>query len=272
MFKKKLLCLLLLIGLFAPVSINANENSVGKIDIIDDADFLTDVQESDLKKQIENSIFSELEMDVVVLTSDTTPNDVVTYTDDYYDYNGYGKDGILFFVTEEQCYINTIGFSIIALSDDDIETVLDAGWDEFLDYDFYNCIVDMVDRADAFVYTAYNNGYRDDSIDTNIVGKDLTLMFFLIPNFKSIMFSLGVTLVIMLIVFAKHNSVTTTEKASKYIDGIFDVTRKNKRYIGTRKSVSHNYYGSSSSSGGHSSGSSHTSSSGRSHGGGGRSR
>lgn len=273
MIKKKiLLCFLLFVGLFTPVTINADVSSTGKIDIIDDADFLTSVQEEELRERIKCTILTELKMDVVVLTSNTTPTNVVSYTDDYYDYNGYGKDGILFFVTDEKVYINTIGYAIIAINDEEIESILDAGWNEFLDYDYFNCLVNMVYRADDLVNIAYNNGYKDSRIDTDIKPLGTTFMSAIIPDIKSIMFSLGVTLVIMLIVFAKHNSVTTTEKASKYIDGIFDVTRKNKRYIGTRKSVSHNYYSSSSSSGGHSSGSSHTSSSGRSHGGGGRSR
>ena len=45
MIKKKiLLCFLLFVGLFTPVTINADVSSTGKIDIIDDADIVPDAK------------------------------------------------------------------------------------------------------------------------------------------------------------------------------------------------------------------------------------
>lgn len=104
--------------------------------IKDHAGVLTDSQEKELNDKLlsfkENNNFDM----VVVLTNGidngTVYNDDrMTYADDYYDYNGYAKDGILLLVnigpnekyTRNNSYISTAGKCINLIDDDDISDI-----------------------------------------------------------------------------------------------------------------------------------------------------
>lgn len=285
-FSSLLLCTLVLTSVFAPLNVFAETS---KIDIIDNADFFTESEEEALEDYVKSLIYDDLGMDVIVLTEPFDPDNEVIYTDDFYDDNGYGKDGILFFVSNGVYYVNTVGYSITAISDDEVENILDAGWNGFDNYDFYDCIYNMIGKAGYYIEFAYNSGYVDDKQDTNIepvvphvpntpsTSERLTKA--LIPTLGSILLSFLITGITIAILLLKHKGISKAENAKTYLNNNFKVRGINTRYVGTRETVQRDYYkpSSSSSSGGsrssgHSSGSSHRSSSGRSHGGGGRRR
>lgn len=286
------LSIMMLLTLFTPLTVFAN-SSTGRLDIIDNADFFTSEQEEELEDYIDSLYYSKLNMDVVVLTEPFDPADEVSYSDDYYDNNGYGKDGILFFVSDGVCYLSTIGYSQVAINDEEIDAVIDAGWDEFEVYDFYGCVYDMVGKASEYIEFAYENGYVDYKVDTDIVPEvehvhnapaevpmGEKLLKACIPTIPSVLLSIAITAIVLLILVMKHKRTSHTLNAKAYLSDNFHVTNMNTRYMGTRETVQRDYYkpssssssGSSSRSSSHRSGSSHRSSSGRSHGGGGRRR
>ena len=287
-FLALLLCTLVLTSVFAPLNVFAETS---RIDIIDNADFFTESEEEALEDYIKSLIYDDLGMDVVVLTEPFDPDNEVVYTDDFYDNNGYGKDGILFFVSNGVCYVNTSGYAITAISDSEIDSIIDAGWDGFENYDFYDCVYDMIGKAGYYVEYAYNSGYVDDKQDTDIVpvaphvpntpSTSQRLVKALIPTLGSIVASLLITGITVLVLFLKHKGISKAENAKTYLNNNFKVRNMNTRYVGSRETVQRDYYkpsssssssGSRSRSSSHSSGSSHRSSSGRSHGGGGRRR
>lgn len=278
--KNKLILLLLSVMIlpYMILPVFADETLKSTFAMYDNANLFSDTEETEIMDYIKSLYFDDIGMDVVVLTSEDYDNDITTYTDDFYDYNGFKKDGILFFINNDDVYINTSGFSIIAINDYEIETILDAGWNEFLEYDFVNCTKKMANKASYYVEIAYENGYSDSNIDTNItfpepsIGEKLKTAFW--PSLTSIFFSIITAIVIGVCCVIKHNHTSPKPNNDKYMNNTFSITNTNTRYITTQHKVHHDYYRpkSSSSGGGHSSGSSHRSSSGRSHGGGGRSR
>lgn len=116
---KKLLMILLVILLAIPV---CAETPL----VLDEADLLLSHEEQYLTEQLEVTR-EQLGIDVVVLTVETingqTPK---SYADGYYDYNGYGPDGVLLLLAMEsrEWYISTTGSCIASVDADDIGDVI----------------------------------------------------------------------------------------------------------------------------------------------------
>lgn len=99
--------------------------------LVDDANLLSSDEEASLLLKLEE-ISSRQEMDVAVITVETLGSrNVETYTDDFYDYYGYGqgngKDGVMFLISmgERQAHMTAVGKGI--------KTFTDAGRDFILD-------------------------------------------------------------------------------------------------------------------------------------------
>jgi len=91
--------------------------------LVDDADLLSDDEESDLLGQLDE-ISERQQLDVVVVTVDSLEGATATeYADDFFDENGYGfgeeRDGILFLISmgERDWAISTTGYGITAFTD-----------------------------------------------------------------------------------------------------------------------------------------------------------
>jgi uncharacterized protein len=109
--------------------------------LVDDADLLTNGEESRLLSMLDE-ISERQQLDVIVVTADTLGGkSPAAYADDYFDYNGYGfganHDGVLLLVSMEDrdWYISTTGYGITAFTDKGIEYMSDrfiddlsAGW------------------------------------------------------------------------------------------------------------------------------------------------
>ena len=113
----------LLVSFSLVVPVFAKENEMGYSLLEDYADLLTDEEESELLSELD-SIQSELNMDVVVVTIDSLEGKTATeYADDFFDYNGYGQneshDGILFLISmqERKWAISTTGRGITYFTD-----------------------------------------------------------------------------------------------------------------------------------------------------------
>ncbi len=97
--------------------------------LVDDADLLSDSEETELLSLLEQKS-EAVQADIAVVTvEDTDGADVATYAMDYYDYNGYGQgddnDGVLLLISmaERDYWITTTGFCIEAITDYGRETI-----------------------------------------------------------------------------------------------------------------------------------------------------
>lgn len=132
--KKKIWMLLfsLVLCLFmaAPAFAAQTEGFASEYERVQDlADLLSDSEETALLKKL-NELSERQKMEVVVLTTDTleglTPRE---YTDDIYDYCGFGygenRDGLLLLISMEDSdwYISTCGYGITAFTDAGIQYI-----------------------------------------------------------------------------------------------------------------------------------------------------
>lgn len=112
---KRIWIFLLILCLIIPASASASL-------VIDNAGLLTGDQINALNQQLEG-IRSAVGIDVVVLTENTIDGaSPMKYADDYYDYNGYGSDGVLLLLDmdQRQWWISTCGSCMQSLDADAI--------------------------------------------------------------------------------------------------------------------------------------------------------
>lgn len=109
------LCLLLLC-----VSVVLPVHAVGSASrLADDADYLTDSEETALLNKLDE-ISTRQGMDVVIVTvPELYGADITTFADDYYEENGYQFDGILLLISDydREWAISTSGYGITAFTD-----------------------------------------------------------------------------------------------------------------------------------------------------------
>jgi uncharacterized protein len=229
-----------------------------EISVFDYADLLTSEQEARLQEIAKEYNKKNISC-VFVTTNNTDGKSSMVFSDDFYDYNGFRDDGILFLIDMDnrEVYVNTVGIIIDKINDYEVENIIDAGFNYVADGNYYMAFVSMEDYA-----------------NTLILPKEVTLADKLMPTGASLAFSLFVTLIIVAILFARHYSACKKPNAKVYIESPIDILSKNAIFAGEREEVIHDYYKKQTSSSGgsrsRSGGSSHRSSSGRRHGGGGR--
>ena len=99
--------------------------------VVDGADLLSDIEETELREKLEE-IRVRQKMDIVIVTAKTLNGaDPTAYADDFYDYNGYGygnnRDGLLLLISMEKenrvWYISTTGYGITAFTDAGIQYI-----------------------------------------------------------------------------------------------------------------------------------------------------
>lgn len=168
--KRKIVCLILCLMLLSSLCLTAGASSTQSY-VIDNAELLSSEEGAALEEKIQ-SIRQEYAVDVVILTVDSldgkTPQD---YADDYYDYNGYADDGLLFLLSMEErdWYISTKGSAIYALTDYGIQQLgegilsyLSAG-DYYGGFDAF--LNDLPTYLSAFRDGSPIDGYADTSGD-----------------------------------------------------------------------------------------------------------
>lgn len=106
-----LLCLLITILSFSSTA------SAEMRRVVDNAMLLEENEAEELEAYLSEKR-SEYEFDIVIVT-EYYVDDLESYADDFYDYNGYGigeeKDGVLLLVTDNGCWLSTTGFGIDAV-------------------------------------------------------------------------------------------------------------------------------------------------------------
>lgn len=229
--------------------------------LVDNADLLTDSEESELLSKLKK-ISNDQQMDIVIVTTSDlygeTPRD---YADDFYDYNGYAEDGILLLVSMEDSdwYISTSGYGITAITDAGREYMAEQFVDDLGDADYYDAFVTYADFCNEFIIMARNG----DPFDVDDLPKEDF-------NFiRSLLVSLGIGFVAALIITGrmkgKLKTVRHQTEATDYVKtGSMKVTQSRDLFL--YKHIDRHAKPKESSSGGSRT---HTSSSGRTHGGGG---
>ena len=256
---KRVFCavFLLMIILF-PIHAAAAGNRV-----VDEADVLTEAEESSLSEQL-NDISSRHGMDVAVVTEPNLGDysSVEAYADDYYDSNGYAGDGILLLVSmqERKWHMTTKGFGITAFTDAGLDYVSAQFQGKLSDGDYAGAFQVFAKTCDKFITQAE----KGDAYDVgNMPKKSMSPLWILV--------SLAVGVIIAFVVTssmrASLSSVALRKTASDYVKrDSLRLTRSRDIYLYqeiTRTERPKESEG----SGGDGGSSTHTSSSGSTHGG-----
>ena len=134
--------------------------------VIDNADLLDASQERKLNAQLEK-IQKNWQFDVVILTVYSTgEKDVTAYADDFFDYEGYGPDGILLLIDmgSRQWALSTAGTGIEAFTDAGQEYIQEQFKPYLSAGKFYKAFKSFADNCDLFLKKAakghpYDVGY-----------------------------------------------------------------------------------------------------------------
>ena len=245
------LCLCMAIGAFA------TEPAVNRL--VDGADLLTAEEEAALLGKLDE-ISVRQNMDVVIVTTNTlggkTP---MEYADDYYDYNGYGTDGVLLLVSMEDrdWWISTSGYGITAFTDAGIEYIGEQFIWELGEGYYADAFNIFAQKCDEFI-TQARTGEPYDS--HNLPEDPFDPVFWLIA---SLIVGFVIALIATGIMRAKLKSVRTKYEAADYVrPGSMKVTQATEFFLYRDVSRTPRPKSTNGSS-------THTSSSGSSHGGGG---
>ena len=234
-----ILCLSFVLTVFA--------GATGPALLVDDADILTDAEETALTERLD-SVSSLYGADVVIVTVNSTDDlTPMEYADDYYDYNGYGQgedhSGVLLLMDmgSRQMWISTCGFCIEAINDYNIESIFD-NMTAFIDNELYADAFDWyIDDCEYYI-NGFVNGYP-------------TNYFMLV---------IVIALIVTGVMKGQLKSVRAQAAAANYVkQGSMNITNSSDFYLYRTVTRTQKEENKSSST--------HTSSSGRTHGGGGRS-
>ncbi len=256
--------------------------------VVDDADILTENEESRLLSHLE-AVSEELSCEIAVVTiSSLNGKYVQDYADDYYDNNGYGygtgDDGVLLLLAmdEREWAITTYGIPMYALSDRALYYMEEQMLPYLSGGNYYEGFVTFAagcesyirsyltlaesDKDDPWVSFVEDPDYEDDYDYDDRTSFDVKGTLFV---------AVGIGVVIALVVVnsmkAKLTSVRSRGEANAYIRaGSFALRHRSDVFLyrnisRIRRDTDHHTGGSR--SGGGSRSSSHRSSSGRSHGG-----
>lgn len=239
--------------------------------VYDFANLLDENEEKLILNSI-NEFISKYDMDMVIVTIDSNPRySAQKFSDDFYDYNFFGKnktrDGVLFLIDMDtrNFYISTTGEAIRLYNDYRINAILDYVEPYIKDENYYEAVSSFIQKSAYYA----NSGIPSGNVNSYINEKGDIVYYKKINYFFSVVGSLIITAIVIAILVNKNKMIKKATNANLYFNkDLAKITEKNDKFLTTHTtSVSL-----SSSSGGSGSGSStHSSSSGSSHGGGGRS-
>lgn len=200
--------------------------------LVDDADLLSDSEESALLEELDE-ISERQQLDVVIVTVDSLEGaSVVEYADDFFEAHGYGfgdaRDGILFLISmgERDWAISTAGYGITAFTD--------AGQA----YMTETIVSDLSDGYYADAFTSFAN-LCDDFITQAKTGEPYDVDHLPEEPFSVVgclIVSLAIAFVISLVATGIMRmglkSVSSQSAADDYVkQGSMKVTRKNDLFL-----------------------------------------
>jgi len=248
------------------------ENSIPKVDetkkVYDFADLFTSSEESSLYYEITDFI-SKSNLDMAVVTiNDNSRCSAMNYADDFYDYNDFGIDGLLFLIDMDtrEMWISTTGNAILMYDDARIDNILDAAYLEISNKDYYECASKFVEKSEYYYNLGIPSSNKNASIDENgdyIYNSGVSDSDMIFPL---LIFSIIVALIVVFIMKGRHKTIRKATTAWAYMHNP-SITYREDTFLTTFTNRTYSPRSTSSSGGGSST---HRSSSGRSHGGGGR--
>lgn len=248
--------ILLVLAFCLSVTVHAQGSGVL---LTDAADLLSSSEEAALLSELER-VSSETRLDIVVVTVDSLDGAYIRdYADDWFDYGGYGPDGILLLVDmgSREWYISTAGYGITAITDAGLEYIAEEFVSHLSDGEYYQGFLSYTELCEAFILQARSG----DPYDVHNLPKDP------FPAVRNLLISLLAGFVIAWIVVqtmaGQLKSVRSRTQAREYVrENSMQLTQSRDMFLYaqvSRHARPKNNGGSST----------HRSSSGRSHGGGG---
>lgn len=204
--------------------------------LVDMADLLSDSEEADLSYMLDE-ISERQQVDVVVVTVDSMEGESATvYSDDFYDYNGYGfgedRDGILLLVSMEErdWSITTRGYGITVVTDAGRDYISETIVDDLGLEDYVSAFTNFATLCDDFI-TQANEGTPYDADNLPDEGG-----FGIIGSF---VIAYGIAFIIALIstgiMKGQLNSVHSQSGADTYMkQDSMQLTKKNDMFLYTR--------------------------------------
>ena len=163
-----LLCSMLMAAVFSGYTTNIDKDfGFGEIDdkqyVYDYADEYTDSEEEKLQKKCEE-VGKELGLDIIIVTTrdlgydDPFASDSKIdwyesqYAESFYENGGFG-DGVLYLLDLDfdGIYVVESGLAELYIDDEDHEEILNAIWDDFVDYDYYDAANSFIGEVDDIV-------------------------------------------------------------------------------------------------------------------------
>lgn len=236
--------------------------------LVDNADLLSNSEESTLLAKLDE-ISERQQMDIVVVTTQTIDGkSPMEYADDFYDYNGYGfgdeADGILLLISMEDrdWYITTTGYGITAITDAGREYISEEFLSDLGEGKYADAFTTYADLCDEFITQAKTGSPYDAG---NLPKKPFDFGMHLIIAF---VVGLVVAVVATNIMKAKLKTVRFQPAAREYVrSGSMSVNEQKDLFLYTHVDRRRKPEPKENNTGGGSS--THVSSSGSTHGGGG---
>lgn len=277
---KRLFSLIFCAALLLSLSIIAFATEPDPPKVVDNASLFTDEEEAELTREA-YELIERYGMDVVILTVESLEGaSAQDYADDYYDYNGYREDGILFLLAmeEREWYFSTCGEAIYVFTDFGLESLGEDVLPYLSDGDYYEAFRYWQELLPHY-FEAYLAGDPIDVYVPNSPGYDGREDVVYYPEDRSpdyvscFLISLVIgavaALVTVLIMRSRMNTARAQNDAGSYMKpGSYHLTVHRDMFLYSRVSKTPRPKDTGGSGGSHRGGSStHRSSSGRSHGG-----
>ena len=240
--------------------------------LVDDAGLLSDGEAAELLAKLEE-ISARQKMDVAVVTVEHIDDRTVeAYTEDFYDYFGYGqgssKDGVMFLITmgEREMYMTAVGRGIRAFTDAGRAYILDNSMVPLIgDGKYAEAFGTFADQCDDFITQARTGEPYDGSFMPKGGFEPLGIMWIAIALAGGAV----ITFVVSSNLRKEMKTVARKVEADSYtVGGSFVVTGRNDRFVTNRLTRTERARNDDSGSSGSTT---HTSSSGEVHSGTGRS-
>ena len=129
----------------------------------DFADLFTDEQEYNLNKKL-LAYKNKYGLDAVIVTTDSTNGmNIQDYADDFYDYNNYNKDGLIFVIcmSDRSWHFSTKGKGVEYFTDYGIDEIFDDMKYDLADGYYYNAFDTFADDVRNFTESALNGEIID---------------------------------------------------------------------------------------------------------------
>lgn len=139
-------------------TMDGTDTAVEVYRLTDGADLLTEQDEIDLQEMLDEISLRQMVDIVVVTISSLEGLTAEAYADDFYDYNGYAKDGILFLVSieERDWWISTVGYGETAMTEDDLEYVSDSIVEYLSEGNYADACFVFAELCDEIITNAVN--------------------------------------------------------------------------------------------------------------------